>query len=223
MPTRKKKSFFRERTVAEIRKLDLQEAALDDDLVSRIFALDRDEGLVITDPFIPDGFTPRKFLKHGDEVSVPSPRIYTAIGLKALGESPVHWREKAFNQINDDDYRAYSFVPVRGNDRRRRVVSLVECIEGARLYAYSQRDLEDYISEQGTVRPGKVAPIRMEPYIDAERVAIEGGKIVFWVPSRTQGQGRYKLTLGSIPIIDNDEKFVISTGISSDHACEAKR
>lgn len=55
-------------------------------------------------------------------------------------------------------------MPLIGNDWRKRKVPLVECLEGARLFAYAHQ-----IGNS----------IRVKPYSDARRVETEGAEVVF--------------------------------------------
>lgn len=198
----KKKSFFREATKAEIKHGE-QVRLLN---MSEIFNLNFDQYIVIS-PTVPRGFeSARKFMKHGREVK---PQRYHSLD-QALkdGRTPVQLREVAFDNIKDVNFCGYSFVPI-GRDRRKRKVSLVECMEGARIYAYSNQ-----VNGSG---------IEIKPYADSKRVRIDGAEIVFKVPSRTKGQRRIEFKLTSIPIVDSGEKYIISQGIGSDHSCPSKR
>jgi hypothetical protein len=198
----KKKSFFREATKAEIKKKTFIEVAE----LSDIADLTESEFTIIN-PLVPKGYgSTRKFMKHGPEVK---PRRYYSLD-QALneGRTPVQLREQAFNNITDPFYCGYTFLPI-GRDRRKRKVSLVECLEGARICAYSNQ-------VRGT-------EIRTRPYDESKRVRIDGAEIVCNLPSRTKGEGRIKLKLISVPVIDSKEKHIISLNIGSDHSCPSKR
>lgn len=198
----KKKSFFREATKAEIKKKDFVEVAE----LSDIAKLADNEFTVIT-PLVPRGYeSTRKFMKHGPEVK-PT-RYYSLDQALKDGRTPVQLREQAFNNIKGHNFCGYTFLPLK-RDRRKRKVSLVECLKGARIYAYSNQ-------VRGT-------RIKIRPYDKSKKVKIDGAEIVCDVPSRTKGEGRIKLKLTSVPVIDSKEKHIISLNIGSDHSCPAKR
>jgi len=197
-----KKSFFREATKAEIKKKKCIETAglLD------IAELKENEFIVI-EPFVPRGFeSARKFMKHGQEVKPQ--RYYSLVQAIKDGRTPVQLREAAFNSIGEHNYCGYTFLSL-GRDRRKRKVSLIECLEGARIYAYSHQ-------VRGT-------EIRIKPYDDSARVRIDGAEITAEVPSRTEGENRIRLKLISIPVMDCPEKYAASLNFGSDHSCSSKR
>ncbi|OGJ21444.1 hypothetical protein A3K73_09045 [Candidatus Pacearchaeota archaeon RBG_13_36_9] len=198
----RKKLFFREDTKAQIKKKDYVEIAM----LADILELGKDEFTIIS-PLVPRGFeSTRKFMKHGQEVK---PKRYYSLD-QALndGRVPVQLREEAFDMIQEHDFCGYSFLPL-GRDRRKRKVSLVECLEGARIYAYSKQ-------VRGT-------EIIVRPYDRSKRVRIDGAEIVCSVPSRTEKQGKTKFKLVSVPVVDSREKHAVSLDIGSDHSCPSKR
>ncbi len=197
-----RKSFFKEATKAKIAKKNLVGIAE----LSDIAKLGNDEFTIIN-PLVPRGFeSTRKFMKHGKEVK---PKRYYSLD-QALndGRTPVQLREQAFDNLEGYECCGYSFLPI-GRDRRKRKVSLSDCLEGARIYAYSNQ-------VRGT-------EIKIKPYADSKRVRMDGAEIVCNVPSRTKGQGRIKFKLISVPVIDSKEKHIVSLNIGSDHSCPAKR
>ncbi len=198
----RKKAFFREDTKAGIKKKIPVEVSS----VHGIEALNPEQFTIIG-PLVPRGFSSaRKFMKHGKEVKPR--RVYTIEQALRLRNTPVQLREEAFNHIAGEDYGGYSFVPLRG-DMRKRKVSLLECLEGARLFAYSHQV------------PG--TGIKVKPYSDSRRVIQDGAEVVVNLPSRTQGESRLQLKLTSVPVVDGQEKQVVSLGLGSDHSCGAKR
>ena len=201
MKTRKK-SFFREATKAEIGKKNFVKIAK----LSDIANLSNNEFTIIN-PLVPRGYeSTRKFMKHGLEVK---PRRYYSLDQAVIdGRTPVQLREQAFNNLKRHDYCGYTFLPI-GRDRRKRKVSLIECLEGAGIYAYSNQ-------VRGT-------EIKIKPYADSKRVRRDGAEIICNVPSRTKGEPRIKFKLVSVPIVDCSEKHIVSLNIGSDHSCLAKR
>lgn len=198
-----KKTFFKDATKAKIAKKKLVKIAE----LSDIASLAKDEFAIIS-PLVPRGFeSTRKFMKHGLEVK---PRRYYSLEQAVIdGRTPVQLREQAFNNLEHHEYCGYSILPI-GRDRRKRKVSLADsCLEGARIYSYSNQ-------VRGT-------EIKIKPYADSKRVRIDGAEIVCNVPSRTKGEPRIKFKLISVPVIDCSEKHILSLNIGSDHSCPAKR
>lgn len=197
-----RKSFFKEATKAEIKSKNLVEIS---ELVN-IAEFNSNEYVVI-EPLVPSGYeSARKFLKHAPEVWPK--RHYSIEQAIKDGKTPIQLREKAFNDIKGSYFCGYTFLPL-GRDRRKRKVSLIECLEGARIYAYSNQV--------------KGAEIEIRPYADAKAVRKEGAEIICKVPSRTKKQRKIKFKLISVPIIDSPEKYAITLNIGSDHSCSSKR
>jgi hypothetical protein len=197
-----KKSFFYDATKAEIKKgnqVDVIE-------IPEFLNLNPDQFTVVS-PFVPKGFeSARKFMKHGKEVL---PQRYHSLDQSVSdGRTPVQLREEAFDKIKDSNFCGYSFMPI-GRDRRKRKVSLVECMEGARIFAYANQ-----VNGTG---------IDIRPYADAARVRREGAEIVFRVPSRTKGEKKTEFKMTSMPVRDSKEKYLIAQGVGSDHSCPSKR
>jgi len=125
-----KKVFFREDTKSEIKTKNLVEKAN----ISEIGNLTNNQ-YVIIEPLVPSGHeNARKFMKHAPEVWPK--RQYSAEQAIKNGKTPVQLREKAFNEIKGSYFCGYTFLPL-GRDRRKRKVSLIECLEGARIFAYA--------------------------------------------------------------------------------------
>ena len=202
-----KKTFFKERTIGEIKKnLELKEVAYN--LINQIYNLSDKEGLIITTELIPKKYeTARKFMKHGPEVKLK--RVNSLEEAIIRSKTPVQLRETSFNSIKNNAYCGYSFKPIVGTDKRTRKVSLVECIEGAKLYAYA-------VNEKNTC-------IEVKPYDNAEVISKDGAEVIVSVPSRSKKQRKQKFKFSSVPIIDNPKKLGVGFNISSDHDCESKR
>lgn len=196
-----KKNFFKEATIGEIKRKN----KIKIDSLYDIINLKQNE-YTILNLFIPKNYeNSRKFMKHGPEVK-PA-RHYSLEQAIKIRKTPVQLREEAFNKIQSHEFCGYSFMPL-GKDKRKRKVSLVECLEGARIFAYSHQ---------------KNAPIKIKPYADAKRVAKEGAEVVVKVPSRTKKERKLQFKLTSVPFKDSLEKYAISLNIGSDHSCPAKR
>ena len=201
-----KKHFFEEPKKSQILKLGIESA--EKDLVQRIENLIEGHALIIEQRLIPQEFpAQRKFLKHGQEVK-PA-RVYTLEQLAKERFVPVKLREEAFNQITNTAYCGYSFVPFVGRERRKRKVSLVECLEGARIFCYSHN-----------IGTG----IEIEIYEESKRVETEGAEIVVKIPSRTKKRPKYNFNLVSVPVLDSQTKFAVAQSIaSSGHDCKRKQ
>src|SRR3989338_4350784 len=196
-----KKIFFKEATIKEIKKKNKVKI----NFLYEISHLKQNEYTIINS-FIPKNYqNSRKFMKHGLEVKPM--RYYSLEHALKIEKTPVQLREEAFNKINSYEFCGYSFMPL-GKDKRKRKISLIECLEGARIFAYSkQRNL----------------PIELSFYMDSKRVEQEGAEVVAELPSRRKKERRIKLKLTSIPVIDSPRKYAIASNIGSDHSCLLKR
>jgi len=196
----KKKSFFKDTTKGQIKKKNLVEADLLD-----ITQITNDEYIILEPIFAGNYDSARKFMKHGPEVK---PRRQYSIE-QAIRErlTPVQLREQDFNLLNGPFYCSYSFMPL-GKDKRKRKVSLRECLEGARIYAYANQI--------------KGAEIIVKPYADSKRVARDGAEVLVEMPSRTKKQKRLRFKLMSVPVIDSPEKYAIALNFGSTHSCPLK-
>jgi len=197
-----KKEFFQEATKAEIKKKKQVEISKLAD-VSKIMP----DEFAVMPSFIPEDYeTSRKFMKHGPEVKIA--RLYTLDRAIELGQTPLQLRESAFDSMRGHEFCGYSFMPL-GRDRRKRKVALTECLEGARIFAYSHQV--------------PATEIKVKAYADARRVKKDGAEVIVNVPSREKDERRMEFKLMSIPFIDSPEKYAIANNFGSDHSCGAKR
>ncbi len=201
-----KKTFFKDAAKAQIKKKKYTKITNLSDIVK----LRKNEFTIIEPIFAGNYDSGKKFMKHGPEVL---PRRQYSIK-QAVNEklTPIQLREDVFNHLNGPYYCSYSFMPL-GKDSRKRKVSLRECLEGARIYAYSHQ-------VQGV---NKNPEIIVKPYDKAQRVAIDGAEITIELPSRTKNHKRIDFKLMNIPVIDSKEKYAISLNFSSTHSCPAKK
>ncbi len=198
-----KKPFFRQLTKAEIKRKNLVEIAS----LADISGLQADQFVILPETLVPRGYdSARKFMKHGPEVKPK--RAYSLEQAIRDGRTPVQLRRDEFNAIDNGNYCGYSFLPL-GRDRRKRKVPLIECLEGARIFAYAHQ----------TPRTG----IKIRAYADSARVRLDGAEVVAEVPSRTQDMLRIQLKLISVPMVDCPEKYGVALNIGSDHSCGSKR
>lgn len=196
-----KKSFFTSNTISNIKEKEYRQIYD----IAELEQLKENQYTIIPSIIPPEYSSSRKFLKHAPEVM---PKRYKSID-EAIESEKMPWqlRKEAFDNISGIDYSGYSFIPL-GRDRRKRKVSLIECLEGARLYTYANQNTKEKIN--------------VRPYDDAKKVGSEGASIVVSLPSRTIKNPRIRLKLMNIPIIDNKNKYAIANNFSSDHSCESK-
>jgi len=208
-----RKSFFRERTAADIRKLELGETSKQRGLVERIADLETGQGLVIRAQIIPGRFfqnvettedAARKCYKHGDLVSLSYPE--TKEDARRCPNIPLAIRAQALSRLQDIREDEINFVGLvtRPNwgDRLRRVTPFVACPEGLRIFAYAET-MTAYLDREGKPQRG----IKIESYADARRVREEGASMVAEVPSRTAKHPRYKFKLMHVPVIRSPENL----------------
>ncbi len=213
-----KKAFFDERTPAQIKAFRLKPANMQRGLVDRILSLNpATEAVEVMSQIIPGRFQSgglrpqeiaRKAYKHGQYVGLTCADSLDG----ALHEDrlPNEIREETFDTFLDGkreesiELMGYSFRPVQGRDRRKRVVPFVWVMEGARLAAYALSQTAEGLDAK--------------PYVDARRVETEGGNIVVSVPSREDKKPRYDVRVSSVPVFDNQNKHAISLGFNTTYA-----
>lgn len=208
----KRKSYFDERTVGEIRDLPLQEVK--GNLAASILECAPDRGIVIARPVIPARFyhqddssadAARRWYKHGFYLNLWQPTTIT----QALEEKvyPHQVREATFDhEIRGRREEAittqgYAFRPIQGADRRKRLVPFAWVLEGMRIAAYALNKTSD--------------GLQVYPLVDAQKVAVEGGEVIVHVPSRTEKKERYVVRLGAVPIVDSPQKFALAWSLRS--------
>ena len=207
----KKKSFFKDLTKARIKKKNLVEDKATILNIAKVLPQINSSEYIITEPLFAGNYdSARKFMKHGAEVKLR--RQYSI--KQAIDEklTPVQLREQEFNTLNGPFYCSYSFMPL-GKDQRKRKISLRECLEGARIYAYANQ-----------IKGVKEDPeITITPYKDAKRVARDGAEVVIRISSRTEKQKRQEFKLISVPVVDCPEKYAIALNLGSTHSCPSKQ
>jgi hypothetical protein len=214
-----RKRYFRERTISEKRRLELDDSIIQNalnniqfgSLVLKIDKLQQNEGLIIP-PLLPDEFyistkTPqaagRKAFHHIGYIRLPRPK--TLNETEKSGDTPLKMRQKAFSSLtkeigetpeigreNNMFNLGYSYYPVQSGDTRRRVVPFVWLAEGARTFSYA------YQLTHG---------IDIKIYEKAQRVEIEGATVRARVPSKRQKHPRYEFDLENVPIKRNQRNL----------------
>jgi len=189
-----KKSFFKERTVAEIKALEPETAGVQE-LVARIQGLDSDEGIILQ-----AGLTPAKFWRGTDNSATASRRNlkygfyswikqpYSIANAERETAIPVELRQRSLTAALSRDEEAifcmgYSFRPIVGRDKRRILIPFWSVMDGCKRDTYDQWVKEKF--PQFT--PGST----IETYEDV--VTSDGVEAVVTVPSSTKGKGRYRI------------------------------
>ncbi len=205
-----KKSFFRERSAAEIRHLSAKQVYSPRGLVERIDGLDpSSEAIELRTRIIPGNFyintensaqAARKCYKHGDLIALSQP--------KGQGEAyecpdiPLAIRARDFAALGkmkeeEINFMGYSFRPVQG-DKRKRVVPFVWLPEAERVFAYSENMSDG---------------IEVKPYADARRVFRQGADVICKVPSRSKKKSKYTIRLQNVPVLGVTEKRAVVWGV----------
>tara|TARA_Y100000310_G_scaffold313510_1_gene361944 strand:+ start:188 stop:1252 length:1065 start_codon:yes stop_codon:yes gene_type:complete len=208
-----KKAFFKDRTIKQVKSLNLSKASTPRNLVRKINDLDpKEDALEIRTHIIPGKFykntktgaeASRKCLKHGDLIALSQPQSQAEA--YSSPEIPLAIRAKDFSQLEsireeDINYIGYSFRPVQGRDRTKRVVPFVWIPEGIKLFGYAEN-----LTKKGIEI--------VNSYSDAERVRKEGANVVVTVPSRTKGKQRYEFRLINVPMIRGNENLASVLGL----------
>ena len=202
-----RKSFFRERTVAEIRALNLSEAYKQKGITRRIDGLDpSEEGLIIMAQMIPGryfGFpqvktqadASRACLKYGDKLHLHYP-----LRRKQANQSPViplQMRSEVLSGLEgmkeeEINYVGLSSRPEFG-DRTRRVFPFVNSPIGMRLFAYGETRTKGI--EVNT------------KYQNSRRAKTDGVEVPVSIPSRKTKKPRYRFKLLHVPLIRAPENL----------------
>ncbi len=206
MKNHPKKKFFREPTKAGIISQLNSFVSADSDLIKILENLDENQGLIIEKRLVPEGFTHRKLRKHGEEVLLDYQKYKT----------PFEARDYALNHLDKNKiYTHLSFTPLKGKDRRKRIITPIAGLEAARIIYHSYHT---YPKQEGDL-----SFIEIKPYDKARRAGIDGITATAKVPSRTISKSPYRFNLTSIPVIANKDKLVIASSIGSTHECEEKQ
>ncbi|MBS3076916.1 hypothetical protein J4233_01455 [Candidatus Pacearchaeota archaeon] len=202
-----KKSFFAERTAAQIEDLSVQEVMRQRGLVKTIDDLNPAiDALVVRAQLIPGRFfrgvetqaqASRKAYRHGDLVALSHPQ--TKQDCYESREIPLMMRARDFARLGemkeeDINFFGYSVRPEWG-DRTKRVFPFVWIPEGVRLFGYAENN---------------TGGIGVEPYADARKVRTSGASVVVSVPSRTKKNPRYKFKLVNVPFVSQTPENLAS-------------
>ena len=218
----KKKKFFREASKVDIkRECTLIEVDWrDPDMIPRLLSLEEGQALVVNRPLFPSNYrSSREFMKKGEELRPSKRALLSQVG--ANKKAPYEFRSEAFDRIEGPYLAGYSFRPffpfgikkhLSGDNRIRRI-SLVECLEGAKISAYANQ-------EQFTE-----ALIEVQKYIDAREALNSGGIFHVRTTSRTEKKGRYDFNWMSVPVNQKGDtrKFKVGWLLATEgHDCMRK-
>ena len=208
-----RKKFFQERTAAEIEALQIRQVFNAQGLVRRIDDLDPSSQALEIRAMLPPGRfyrnvetgaeASRKAYKHGDYLALSQPQTQT--DALASPEIPLEIRARDFSELGkmrEDEINlfGYSFRPVQGRDRLKRVIPFIWLPEGVRLFGYAEN---------------QAGGIGVRPYADSSRVKTEGASITVRVPSRTKKKPRYHFKMLHVPIIRNPSNLATVLGLRS--------
>tara|TARA_Y100000310_G_scaffold340569_2_gene436863 strand:- start:537 stop:1586 length:1050 start_codon:yes stop_codon:yes gene_type:complete len=207
-----KKAYFKERTKKEVSDLDRTQVFNRKGLIHKVLSLNPEEALELRFPLTPQRFhkfadssvdASRKYFKHGHYTPLQHPTTQrSAINSR---RNPLSYRVQDLHflmEMPEDkiQIQGYSFRPVQGRDRRKRLVPFVNLLKAAKLYSYTQ---------------GKTLGFKVEAYPDSKKVSSEGAEAIITVPSRTQKKPRYSVKESHVPITDNAWKRAIVWGLVS--------
>ncbi|MDP4039740.1 MAG: hypothetical protein Q8P57_04135 [Candidatus Pacearchaeota archaeon] len=209
-----KKSFFRERTLQEIEKLPERiPADTRVGLIHKLITLNpSEEAIEIRVPLTTQEFyakdsaeASRKSYRHGHYQLLSHPT--TQGSALSSRRNPLSYRVRDLSFLSEVPEESiqtigYSFRPVQGRDRRKRMVPFVQLLEAARLYTYTTRRAGGFV---------------VEAYPDSRKVSQEGAEVIVKVPSTTTKKPRYRQKLIHIPVKDNQWKRAIVWGFATDH------
>lgn len=212
-----KKSFFDERTVPAIKRLKMRKAGTQRGLVNRIVGLDPgEEALEISCQIVPGRFhqkgatgaeAARKAYKHGNYLALSHGRTKT----EALQDErlPHEIRREDFDELlggmkeQEVNHLGYSFKPVQGSDKVKRLVPFAWILEGTKLFTYASQN---------------TGGISVKRYDDAARVELEGTNVMTTVPARGAKKSRYNIRVGGVPVFDVESKNAIWTTFSTTYS-----
>jgi hypothetical protein len=202
-----RKRFFIEPSAKEIKELKL--SVIKEDLIDSIEALDTYYGVIIDKDVIPLKGS-RNYMKHGNTVGLQT--FDTLEDFLKTDLTLWQLRRDSFNGVKNRCYVGYTYQSIFSEKNKQfRRVSLVECLEGAKLYAYLHQECEGFIPL-----------IDIVPYADESKAEKKGAYVHVTIPSREKGNRRYTIMFESVPLIDTEDKRKTAMQLSSTHACKYK-
>ncbi len=206
--------FFEERTINQINHLNLLEIVHPALIIEQVRTLNpAKEALLISVPITPKRFlsapssqeASKKCYKYGDLISLNQPR--TPKQAQELKKTPLEILLQDLKILESkekapSEYIGYSFQPIQGDDKRKKIVPFSWLLEATRLASYELQQPQEFA--QSIEKLGS----KIKPYGDAKATATQGSTLVVLVPSRTR-QEPYEIKVQHLPTQDNQEKFAI--------------
>lgn len=202
------KSFFKTRTPAEIKKLDIKEISQPKGLIKIIDSnLDfQTQSLLLTNFSLkpehlenhPSGKRASRLnRKHGTYLKLPQPTTQKEAAYSRL--TPLNHRDQLFQQLRQIPeeeifYQGIYWYPIMGREQRKRVLPFVSLPVGILKYIYAQN---------------MAGGIELEIYDDAQTVETQGATIIATIPSKSQKRERYTLKFNHVPVkLTPERKFI---------------
>lgn len=150
----------------------------------------------------------QRFLKRGRCIDLNNNRT-TLKELIENKERPLDIRRKAFDNLKIDKFEVagYGYWGVRKKQHKR--IHLVDCIKGARLFAYSESNKND----KEKIVIGEYNLINCSGEIGM------GFDILMQIPSEQMNKEPYDIALRSVPIKNEKDKYAIIFDFDADHVC----
>lgn len=175
---------------------------LDNDLVTMLLELPQDKVILTDQPLIHYHQDPHKgyrhaqnFLKRGEEVYVQTPKTQAEAQRFQIG--PGRRRLRSFENVAPDATKC-GYVWRSMRDHRRRKVHLVDCLEGAKIFAFShQSGNPDH-------------KIKVKAYTQVQNVADVGGAYDCFVPSRSRDL-QFSFVFHSVPLLNTKNQYSVWT------------
>ena len=194
----KKKSFFKEKTISELKAMNVWGVETPEDLVATIQELGDEDALLLDFGLTPARFGPdptvasRRNLRHGFYCNLNQP--YSAEQAEATTAIPLDIRQTSMDRVLARQEEnvfclGYSFRPIIGADRRRVYVPFWSVMEGCK------RDTYDQWIKQKFAHLGAGSSI--EVYDDNPVVKVS---------SSTKGQGRYRIRWKNVCVDEEDKR-----------------
>jgi hypothetical protein len=215
-----KKDFFKEKTVAEIKELDIKQIFYYKNLHEKISNLGEQEGLELRQVIISNKFTrysenqaegSRKHLSGGNYIEIKYPRNLEECFQCNTPREYIHQSlQNAFQNVKyleECNFLGTYFQSAFGRDSVKK--SLFDTgIIGENLFSYSQglKKYFPWIKEKG---------IEIQPYTNSKKVAEFGGIFVGKIPSKEQNKSRYLLTMKGIPLIEHKSNLLQILGLNT--------
>ena len=210
-----KKPFFEERTAKEIKDLKIQEHSSGAGLVDLILGINpAEESILVNSHILPESFykgglceatVSRRYFRHGTYVRLSTP--FSLQDTLLSRRNPLGYRVEALKPLEKVPEEklfvmGYEFRPPFGADKRKRRVTFVWDLEGARLHGYAEK---------------MTTGVTIDVYADARKVATEGASVVVRVPSRTAKHSRRLANIQHVPVVDNQWKRAVWRRMTSSY------